>query len=108
MEGTNKIILWNDDNHAKKVFVNGCFVGNSDDVETFQKLSDVLELGYEVGYRGVETKEVYIYDLPEEYEDCIINFLQTTDRIPIAHTNAILKENYQLLAKIIKQKFDFC
>lgn len=96
----NRIIIWNDDNHANTVFFNGVQIGSFD---------DGLELLTEILKAKKNTNEVvgmtmWIFELnidTEEEGDKICNFMSNARILTIAQERAILEERHKDLLELI-------
>lgn len=96
----NRIIIWDDDNHAAVAFVNGVKVGSFDN--ELELLTEVLKAKKDTD----ETVGIVMWlcnlsvDTDEE-EDKIDSFMSNAEILTIAQEAAILEERHDDLLKLI-------
>lgn len=97
-----KVLLsYNDDNHDTEFWFEGEYLGN----EPLQVMQQMFAFGmYEGEYSTteVDTKELYILDLPEDVVDIIDNLLSKQKDIQKPIWNALIKEDFRAIPTIIE------
>lgn len=101
LKNYNIIISYDDDNHYKRIFVNGIYVGFSDDpadlITTAAKLIDIT--------KPTLSETIYITDIDDEQIADIINdYFSESVKINLESQLAVINHNISELIKIIKSK----
>lgn len=97
------LITWDDDNHAKRVFFNGHFVGTTADIGDM--INNIIKYidGFELS--KIECKEVYscdtFDDIDEEVYDNIFDFFEFADDLSERQIELINNEDWEELNKTI-------
>lgn len=100
------LIIFNDDNHAERIFVNGEYVGDMSDISYVIKNIINIAKDLKDEYKFRETK-IYVcddfdeYDEDDEIVDNIWCFFNETEHITEEQVELIFKKDWEKLSKII-------
>lgn len=100
-----KIIRFNDDNHAERIWANGKFIGTTADMDNvFLKFWEVCK---EKQWFGVETTSIWVcddfdeYDEDDEIVDKIWDWFDTVETMTPSQILAVQSKNWELLKDLI-------
>ena len=98
-----KIIRFNDDNHAERIWVNGKFIGttaNMDDV-----FLNFWEVCKEKQWSGVESTSIWVCDdfddVDEDTVDEIWDWFNTVEEMTPSQRLAVMSKNWEWLIDLI-------
>lgn len=96
-----KIIRFNDDNHAEKLWANGIYLGNMSDIEFV--LSNFLDICNKDDYEEIESTSIWICDDFEDYEeddemiDDICEWFWNCEKMTDEQVNLIQEKSWEKL-----------
>jgi hypothetical protein len=98
-----KIIRFNDDNHAEKIWVNGKFIGTAADLdEVFKKF---LQISQEKQWCGVECTSIWVCDdfddIDEDTVDEIWDWFNEVEQMTPSQRLAVESKNWEWLIDLI-------
>lgn len=101
-----KIISFNDDNHAKRIWVNGKFIGTMADMDNvFLKFWEICK---EKQWSGVEGTSIWVCDdfddVDEDTVEEIWDWFNTVKEMTPSQRLAVESKNWEWLVKMIKEE----
>jgi len=103
LEISNRIILYNDDNHDPDIYINGKAAGSLED--KIDALESAFIAGRDSKLKGLFSIEVCLCDLPDDLTsdeiDAIHDFFCKTATLTIDQEVAIFNEDYKTLLKLM-------
>lgn len=100
------LIIFNDDNHAERIFVNGKYVGDMSNIS--YAIKNIINIAKDLNddYKFRKT-EIYVCDDFDEYNeddeivDKIWDFFNETEQMTEEQIELIFKKDWENLGKII-------
>lgn len=98
-----KIIRFNDDNHAERIWINGKFVGTAADLdEVFKKF---LQISQEKQWCGVESTSIWVCDdfddIDEDTVEEIWDWFNEVKEMTPSQRLAVMSKNWEWLIDLI-------
>lgn len=100
------LIIFNDDNHAERIFVNGKYIGNMSDISYVIKNIVDISKNLNDEYKFRETQiyvcdDFYNFEEDSEIVDNIWDFFNETEQMTEEQIELILKKDWENLSQII-------